>query len=205
MSIRSTVERQFGRPHGLLGKMAGAVMAFRPSNRVRNRWAVDLLNIQPKDKVLEIGCGPGVALASIVPQLHNGHVEAIDHSATMLAQTEARHADAISDGVMKLHLGGFERLPHLSRSFDKVLSVNVIQFLDDHAAAFSAILAALAPGGLAATAYQPRHAGATSADALQMAEAMEVQLADVGFKAIRTKWLALRPMPVICVLGAKRR
>jgi hypothetical protein len=47
--------KQFGRPSGFVGRLAGWSMARRPSNRQRNQWTVDLLRLTPGDRVLEIG------------------------------------------------------------------------------------------------------------------------------------------------------
>ena len=58
----SVMVGQFGHPHGFGGRAAGWVMATRGSNRERNIWAVGLLDVQPHDRVLEIGFGPGVAI-----------------------------------------------------------------------------------------------------------------------------------------------
>ena len=55
MSFKQNIISQFSNPHGLLGRLAGTIMAHRPSNQERNRWTVDLLEIQPDDHVLEIG------------------------------------------------------------------------------------------------------------------------------------------------------
>jgi ubiquinone/menaquinone biosynthesis C-methylase UbiE len=55
-------------------------MAHRPSNRRRNRWVVSLLGIRPADQVLEIGFGPGLAIAELA-RAGAGHVYGIDHSA----------------------------------------------------------------------------------------------------------------------------
>ena len=63
--ILETVVRQFHRPTGFAGRAAGWVMATRGSNRKRNVWAVGLLDVQPDDRVLEIGFGPGVAIAEL--------------------------------------------------------------------------------------------------------------------------------------------
>ncbi|HSR57656.1 MAG TPA: hypothetical protein VLL57_05675, partial [Candidatus Binataceae bacterium] len=56
------VIRQFQKPTGLLGSLVGVILARRSSNRQRNAWTVDLLSIEPRHRVLEVGCGPGVAL-----------------------------------------------------------------------------------------------------------------------------------------------
>jgi hypothetical protein len=52
---------QFMDPRGLPGRLVGWEMALRPSNRKRNAWAVTLMDVQPPDRVLEIGFGPGIA------------------------------------------------------------------------------------------------------------------------------------------------
>ena len=68
--------------------MAGWVMAHRVSNRRRNAWVVSLLDVRPGDRVLEIGFGPGLALAELSRRVGpTGRVYGIDHSEVML-----RHA-----------------------------------------------------------------------------------------------------------------
>jgi hypothetical protein len=62
MNMASSFRSQFGNPHGLGGRIAGWIMATRPSNKERSAWAIDLLDPQPDDAVLEIGYGPGVAI-----------------------------------------------------------------------------------------------------------------------------------------------
>lgn len=65
MSLFDVVWSQFGRPRGLLGRLAGRIMASRGSNLARNQWAVELLEVRPDDRILEVGFGPGVAVAVI--------------------------------------------------------------------------------------------------------------------------------------------
>ena len=66
------IYRQFERPHGALGALAGFVMSHRPSNRERNRWTVDLIAPARDARVLEIGCGPGLALAALCDRVTIG-------------------------------------------------------------------------------------------------------------------------------------
>jgi hypothetical protein len=69
ISTRRKIARRvvpyFTDPHGLGGGAAGWIMAHRSSNVRRSRWAVGLLDVQPTDQVLEIGFGPGVAIAAV--------------------------------------------------------------------------------------------------------------------------------------------
>jgi SAM-dependent methyltransferase len=205
MSLAIQIQRQFGRPHGLIGRVAGAVMATRPSNQTRNRWAVDLLNVQPLDRVLEIGFGPGLALAALAARVGQGRVVGLDHSPLMVSRAAQLNRMPLTEGRMQLFAGGLELLPSIPGPFDKALSVNVVQFWPDRIEALAAIRDILAPCGLVATAYMPRHSGATAADASRMAADLESKLASLGFASIRTKVLYLRPVPVVCVLGEKGR
>src|ERR1700757_4885204 len=72
-------------PRGAAGRVAAWEMAHRPSNRQRAAWVVSLLEVQPADRVLEIGFGPGVAVAHLV-RAGAGHVYGSDHSAVMVRQ-----------------------------------------------------------------------------------------------------------------------
>ncbi len=54
MSLQKKLIAQFHHPKGFLGIIAGRIMANRESNLARNRWTVDLLNLQPDDHVLEL-------------------------------------------------------------------------------------------------------------------------------------------------------
>src|ERR1700753_1993782 len=81
-------------PRGAAGSVTGWVFAHRPSNRQRNRWVVSLLDVRPADQVLEIGFGPGVAVAALV-RAGAAHVYGIDHSGVMLRQASRRNAAGI--------------------------------------------------------------------------------------------------------------
>jgi len=101
MTLRSYIVRQFKKPHGMMGALAGPIMASRPSNRHRNRWTVELLDIKPGDRIIEIGCGPGLALEECLAKVADGHVAGVDHSATTLNQARLRTANAIKQGRLQ--------------------------------------------------------------------------------------------------------
>ncbi len=104
MSLKSVIVAQFGKPSGLLGSLAGRIMARRPSNRFRNARTVELLQLAPDSRVLEIGCGPGLALAGCARIVTAGRIVGLDHSAMMIRQARARLAR------MALKRGRLERL-----------------------------------------------------------------------------------------------
>jgi ubiquinone/menaquinone biosynthesis C-methylase UbiE len=175
-------------------------MGSRASNRERNRWAVSLLDIRPRDRVLEIGFGPGVAIREIARLAVDGYVCGIDHSEEMVRQASRRNAQALGSGRVDLRLGSLEDLPAFDRLFDKILAVNVIQFVADPVACLAALRGLLPAGGLIAIAHQPRCPGATDEISALRGERIAAQLAQAGFSDVRVEMLKLKPA-VVCVLG----
>jgi cyclopropane fatty-acyl-phospholipid synthase-like methyltransferase len=201
MSLRKTIVGQFKNPHGWLGSIAGWIMANRRSNRQRNLWTVDLLQLKPDDRIIEIGCGPGLALEACLAQAAAGEVVGLDHSRTMLDQARVRNAGASRDGRLQLRLESLDELPPGLGPFDKLYSANVVQFLPDRAAAFRKIHALLKPNGIAATTYMPRSKNPSRAEALAMADEIEGHMKVAGFVGIRIEELPLRPVPAVCIIG----
>jgi ubiquinone/menaquinone biosynthesis C-methylase UbiE len=203
MSLIGTVYRQFHQPTGVLGRLAGWIMATRPSNIERSRWTVNVLKLQPTDHVLEIGFGPGLAIQQVARLVPTGHVVGIDHSALMVKQAGRRNQAAIEAGLVDLKLGSFEMLPKFRETFDKIYSVNVLQFLRDRSEVLQLIRSALKPNGLVATTVQPRQRGATAADTHAFGRQLSKELIDAGFREVTVEELDLKPVPAVCVLARK--
>ncbi|WP_250003906.1 class I SAM-dependent methyltransferase [Actinoplanes sp. M2I2] len=64
----------------------------------RLRAIVHALPLRPHLRVLEIGCGPGVAARLVAARLDSGHILAIDRSAAAVAQARAGSAEEIAAG-----------------------------------------------------------------------------------------------------------
>jgi SAM-dependent methyltransferase len=194
------VRAQFVRPTGLSGRVAGWVMASRPSNRRRNVWAVSLLDVQRRDRVLEIGFGPGIALREISRLAVEGHVCGLDHSEEMLRQATRRNAAAMQTGRVELRLGSVDGLRVFAEPFDKVLAVNAIMFGDRTIDRLEALRRVMRPGGRIAIAHQPRGPGATDAAAAERGEEIAAALTRAGFSDVRVRTMRLKPA-VTCATG----
>jgi SAM-dependent methyltransferase len=201
MNLINTAYTQFRRPSGFLGRAAGWIMANRPSNIARNRWTIDLLQINETDHVLEIGFGPGLSIAHVARLAPRGHVTGIDHSPLMLAAATRRNREAIQSGLVDLQNGGLERLRLIDDRFDKIVSVNVLQFLPNRTDTLKILRSMLRPNGVLASTFQPRQPGAKPEDADAFAHRLTQEMVDAGFRDVTVKKLALKPMPAVCVLG----
>ena len=198
------VVTQFGRPHGWGGYLAGWVMGHRASNRERNRWVVSLLHVQPTDRILEIGFGPGVAVEALSRLATDGIVYGIDHSAVMVHQASRRNRVAVGEGRVELRMASADDLPVFDRPLDTVLAVNSMGFWSDPVSCLEEVRRQLRPGGHIAIGSQPRCPGANSETSRQAAREITAALAAAGFIVTRAEMLPLVP-PVACVLAIKGR
>ena len=119
----------------------------------RIRWAVRTMAPDPDDHLLEIGCGPGVAVAHICQRLAGGRIVAIDRSATAIDRAARRNAACVAAGTAVLRTAALESLtpadlPGGRDGFDKVFAMNVNLFwVRDPARELDLISAVLKPGG----------------------------------------------------------
>ena len=148
--------RAFGRPQGVVGKLGGLIMA-RTNRKIAAR-VIALLNVQPHDRVLEIGCGPGVGLQLLARMVSSGQVAGVDASAEMVEQARVRNAQAIAASRVVLGRGSVERLPFEDARFDKALAINSMQVWPDAVAGLHETRRVLKPGGRVALGFT-RYAG----------------------------------------------
>ena len=177
--------RNFGDPRGVGGRIAAFVMAHRSSNVQRSRWAVGLLDLQPDDRVLEVGCGPGVALAAA--RKHTPDVVGVDRSPVMVRQATRRSGATVIESAA-------EDLATFDEPFDKALAVNTVGHWPDPAAGLEAVRRVMRPGGTIAVVSQPR------GDKFADNDEVKRQLAEAGFTVAGVETLDLTP-PVVCVLA----
>ena len=155
--------------------------------------AVELLDVGSEERILEIGCGPGVAAALVCARLRRGRLTAIDRSSAAIERARKRNAAALAAGKLDLrrvNLADFE--PVTGERFDAVLAVNVNLFWTGPADTELTVLArTLRPGGRVVLVYEtPR--GTLRERALT---AIETGLQAHGFVAR----IVLTP-PVVAVL-----
>jgi ubiquinone/menaquinone biosynthesis C-methylase UbiE len=148
--MRTILMRMFGRPRGLLGRLGGIIMARM--NEDCGAWVTDLLEIGPRDSVLEVGFGPGAIIQRLSKLASAGHIAGIDPSREMVC---ARNAIGIKGGLVDLRRGSVESLPFDDNSFDKALAINSMQVWPDSNTGLTEIRRAMKPGASVAIGFAP--------------------------------------------------
>ncbi len=143
------LSRAFGQPRGLLGRLGGRLMARM--NRPCAERVLTLLEVNPQDRVLEIGFGSGVGIALAARVAKS--VAGADPSADMVAQAKARNAGDVATGHVDLREAPAEKLPFNSGTFDKVFAINSMQLWADRGAGLREVRRVLEPGGRLALGF----------------------------------------------------
>ncbi len=113
----------------------------------RLRAVVERLEIRPDDRVLEIGCGHGVAATLVCERLEGGRLTAIDRSEKMIQAAKRRNAAHVEAGEAEFLVADLEDFDPGDRRFDKVFAVRVGLFDRDPERARGIVEGWLAPGG----------------------------------------------------------
>jgi len=142
---------------------------------------LDLLGIQPNDRVLEVGFGPGVGIQLLVRSVSGGYIAGVDPSEEMVQQAKARNVKAIESGRVDLRYGSVESLSFEDNTFDKALAINSMQVCPDAGAGLREMGRTLKPGGRIALGFTPYSGQSKSGlpEMLTAAAFTEAQVAEI--------------------------
>lgn len=101
----------------------------------------ELAKVQPGQRALDVGCGPGALTAQLVDRLGPESVSAIDPSAPFIAALRDRFPE------VDIHSGTAEDLPFADDSFDVTLAQLVVHFMSDPIAGLREMARVTRPGG----------------------------------------------------------
>jgi ubiquinone/menaquinone biosynthesis C-methylase UbiE len=119
----------------------------------RLRQVVERLDVAPGDRVLEIGCGHGVAATFVCERLDGGRLTALDRSSKMIAAAARRNAEHVAAGRAEFLVMRLEEIDLGERRFDTVFAVRVGLFHREPERARAIVEPYLAPGGKLFTLY----------------------------------------------------
>ncbi|RIQ31041.1 class I SAM-dependent methyltransferase [Jiangella rhizosphaerae] len=161
------------------GAVGARLYAWFNRHPETNRAVVDLAELRAGETVLEVGCGPGMALELAAQRTGAEHAAAVDPSETFVAMARKRVPRA------DVRVAGAEDVPFPDASFAAIYTLASMHHWDDRDAGLLTLAAKLAPGGRLLLAERlldrPGH-GITPA---QLGE-VSARLADVGQTGVRT-------------------
>ena len=139
-----TIARQSGNPRGIFGRIIAFIMSFE--TKEMNQIGLDLLEIQPNDKILEVGFGQGKTISKGCARIENGMFAGIEISKTMVSVAEKYNKRLIEKEKVELKLAGVDSIPYIDNYFDKVLTVHTIYFWKDPSKSINELHRVMKPG-----------------------------------------------------------
>ncbi|GAA0944643.1 class I SAM-dependent methyltransferase [Pseudonocardia zijingensis] len=137
-------------------------------------WAVETLGVRPDDRVLEIGCGHGVAVSLVCERLAGGSVLGIDRSATMVEMALRRNATHVAAGRAAFQVAALHEADLGEARFDLAFAIHVPVLLrGDPARELAVVRAHLAPGGRFALPFQQLDPASTEPTVERLAGVLE--------------------------------
>jgi SAM-dependent methyltransferase len=110
-------------------------------SRLLSAQMADLAGVEPGQRALDVGCGPGALTGELVARLGAANVAAVDPSESFVAAVRERHP-----GV-EVHHASAEDLPFDDEAFDAALAQLVVHFMTDPVAGISEMRRVTKPGG----------------------------------------------------------
>lgn len=129
MSLTKKMQKQGGKPSGLLGSIIGRLMNIFHGD-IHN-WGLKSCSIQEDFVCLDIGCGGGNAVKTIAEKATNGKIFGLDHSLEMVNLSQKLNKSAIAKGLVDINQGSVSTLPFLDEQFDLITAFETIQFWPD--------------------------------------------------------------------------
>ena len=127
MSFRTYFSRQAHKPTGWFGRWVMSYL-FDIGNTRLNKLVLQTLAPKAGDRILEIGCGTGKLLDSMVKGCSKCDAEGIDFSDTMVSIARRKNRKHIATGKVVIHKGNVDEMPLREETYTKVYSINTIYF-----------------------------------------------------------------------------
>ncbi len=151
--IARAINRQASSPSGLFGRLLGFI--WPREHGLLNTEVLDVLDVRPGQRVLEVGSGTGHALQEASRRADGGYVLGVDVSELMANLARSRNQPAVGRGEVDVRVGDIATVSLDGAKFDRISSVHCIYFWRDVDAVLAKLAAALTPGGKLVLAFRP--------------------------------------------------
>ena len=207
MGVQDFIAGQLRKPTGFFGRHVTArFMSW--ANAEINLRTMEAMSLQPDDRVLEVGPGPGDLMNRIIPMVPSGSVTGVDFSPEMVEVCTTRFAPLVASGRVELRFANADALPCAPGQFTKACTVNTIYFWPEPAVVVGEFWRVLRTAGRLVVSFRPRvtmkKLSATPAFALYDGEEVARLLERAGFGDIQLIRGEDRRGEHLCVVGDKR-
>ena len=181
--------RQSAYPTGFVGWILAHIMAAETA--AANEHTIALAALSGHERVLEVGCGHGRAIARIAKALTTGRIVGLDPSATMVGIARRHNRELVARGSVSIEQGDAAILPHGNASFDRILATHTVYFWPDLSRVARELRRVLKPHGRLVLGFGDAEAMERSFPAsvynLRSADQIRDALLDVGFIDVRVE------------------
>jgi ubiquinone/menaquinone biosynthesis C-methylase UbiE len=143
--FRKFIASQFKRPSGVIGILT-ANMMIKSNLKNYDRLIRDF-DLQPRNKILEIGYGPGIGIRKLAEMCTTCTIHGIDFSRLMYKRAGRYNKEFIDAGKVQLQYGDFLKIPVSDNDYDKIFCLNVVYFWNELSSPFQKVFSMLNQGG----------------------------------------------------------
>jgi len=148
------IARQAAHPRGLVGRLLFRVMAAE--TLAVNERALQLLELEPNSRVLEVGFGHGRTLARALELAPNGLVAGIEISADMVEAFRSRRRCSNDHVLIEVKQASSDRIPYPNAHFDRVYAVHTLYFWNNPLVHLGEIRRVMKADGRFVLAFTPK-------------------------------------------------
>ncbi|WP_162918243.1 class I SAM-dependent methyltransferase [Taklimakanibacter deserti] len=164
-------------------------------------WAVDIVAAEGSDSLLEVGCGRGVAVGLVAPQLTSGRILGLDRSANAIAAARKRNSTWEASGRASFVHSPLRDLVGDGNRFDKIFAINVNLFWTDPSAELPVVRKRLKEKGTLYLFYEPPESGRRQ----EIADKVAAGFSGSGLVIRKTIVKDVRGSPQLCLIAGLHR
>ncbi len=140
-------KQNFARP----GVYPGSFLVFWKMNRHHRplqEFSMPFLKLPEKGRVLDVGCGGGFFIASMLKRAPESHFYGVDYSPLSVKKSRSFNHRAVKRGQVEIVEGSVSSLPFEDAFFDLVTASETIYFWPDPAKDVREVARVVKPGGM---------------------------------------------------------
>ena len=145
MSVGHVLLRQCRKPSGWLGRLT--LWRMNRSHFKMTEWGLTHVSVQPRDTILDLGCGGGRTVAKLATLANQGKVYGVDYSDESVAASRRTNRASIDAGRVEIVRAAVSQLPFPNQMFDLVTAVETHYYWPDLSTDLQEVLRVLKPSG----------------------------------------------------------